>query len=73
MKSIAAWEMEAVFIFTGIMILLVAGVIGYLIAVLLRKGEEKQAEKEDPCDSCLRWPECNGVDEGCPWRDEDGR
>lgn len=18
-----------------------------------------------PCDSCLRWPECNGVDESC--------
>lgn len=24
---------------------------------------------EDPCDRCLRWGECNGVDrgEGCPW------
>lgn len=30
-------------------------------------------EKEDPCDNCLRWEECNGVDKDCPWRDEDGK
>lgn len=23
---------------------------------------------EDPCLECLRWGECNGVDEACPWR-----
>ena len=25
---------------------------------------------EDPCDSCLRWSECNGAAKGkeCPWR-----
>ena len=28
----------------------------------------RQEEQEDPCASCLRWPECNGVDENCPWR-----
>lgn len=23
--------------------------------------------KKDPCETCLRWPECNGVDAGnCP-------
>ena len=25
-------------------------------------------QKEDPCERCLRWPECNGVDEACPVR-----
>lgn len=26
-----------------------------------------------PCETCLRWSECNGVDEGCPLRrGEDG-
>ena len=28
---------------------------------------------EDPCDRCLRWGECNGVDreDGCPlWKEE---
>lgn len=28
-------------------------------------------EKEDPCERCLRWPECNGVDEACPVRKHD--
>ena len=22
----------------------------------------------DPCLNCLRWGECNGVDDKCPWR-----
>lgn len=26
------------------------------------------APQEDPCIDCLRWGECNGVDESCPWR-----
>ena len=25
--------------------------------------------KEDPCETCLRWSECNGVDKECPLRD----
>ncbi len=24
--------------------------------------------EDDPCEICLRWSECNGVDEGCPLR-----
>lgn len=28
---------------------------------------EKEAERADPCDTCLRWYECNGVDrDSCP-------
>lgn len=27
-----------------------------------------QKEYEDPCVDCLRWGECNGVDDQCPWR-----
>lgn len=27
--------------------------------------------KNDPCETCLRWVECNGMDEACPLR-EDG-
>lgn len=26
---------------------------------------------DDPCETCLRWYECNGVDDGCPLRKED--
>lgn len=25
-------------------------------------------EQRQPCSSCPRWEECNGVDEMCPWR-----
>ena len=31
-------------------------------------ASSRQEEKRDPCTSCLRWYECNGVDEDCPWR-----
>ena len=24
--------------------------------------------EEDPCETCLRWPECEGVDQECPMR-----
>lgn len=27
----------------------------------------RQEEQEEPCNNCLRWEECNGVDETCPW------
>lgn len=29
--------------------------------------------KDDPCETCLRWYECNGVDvESCPlWKEDD--
>lgn len=29
----------------------------------------RQKEQEPPCERCLRWDECNGVDPVCPWRD----
>lgn len=28
----------------------------------------RKEEQQDPCDTCLRWGECNGVDEECPVR-----
>ena len=72
MKPMEAWEMEAVFIFTGIVILLVGIALGILGATLMDKPKPKQKkssprqEKDDPCETCLRWPECNGVDPDCP-------
>jgi hypothetical protein len=32
-----------------------------------RRNESQ--EEEHPCDTCVRWGECNGVDEDCPRRD----
>ena len=26
---------------------------------------------DDPCDTCLRWSECNGVDTDCPLKEAD--
>lgn len=26
--------------------------------------------EEDPCETCLRWDECNGVDDGCPLKNK---
>lgn len=31
----------------------------------------RKEEQQDPCDTCLRWGECNGVDEECPVRRND--
>lgn len=32
------------------------------------REEENRKPKEDPCETCLRWEECNGVDQDCPRR-----
>lgn len=56
-------------------VLLVAVVLLIVLACCKVSGdcareEERLAAKEDPCESCLRWSECNGVDEQCPHRKE---
>lgn len=28
----------------------------------------RKEEQADPCVNCVRWSECNGVDNDCPWR-----
>lgn len=39
--------------------------------VSLIPGVRKENEvMRDWCEVCLRWSECNGVDEECPWRCE---
>lgn len=63
MKPLVFWEMEAVFIFTGIMILLIGIVLGILGAILIDRTKPKQ-KKSAP----LRWTECNGVDLNCPMK-----
>lgn len=41
-----------------------------IVFLLFREKKPATPEmKEDPCESCLRWDECNGVDEKCPGRD----
>lgn len=31
-------------------------------------GDCAREEEEHPCASCVRWSECNGVDDECPRR-----
>jgi hypothetical protein len=41
-----------------------------LLAGTEKHDEHKEQEKKDPCESCLRWSECNGVDDDCPlWKE----
>lgn len=35
--------------------------------------DKQQAQQECPCESCLRWAECNGVDEQCQSRKGNGK
>ena len=45
---------------------ILAAVLFY--ACCVQSGKDARKEEEHPCDSCLRWDECNGVDEYCPNR-----
>ena len=50
----------------------------FLFALIVALGSCKVSgdwaeEEEDSsyCECCVRWSECNGVDEECPWRCDD--
>ena len=50
----------------------------FLMVVILScckvSGDCSRAEEQsaDPCEKCIRWSECNGVDKDCPWRGGNG-
>lgn len=54
--------------------------LAWLLALLVVLGsckvsgecaeQERRAGLHDPCETCLRWSECNGVDDECPLRKE---
>jgi hypothetical protein len=51
-----------------IIICLLVGIGAVAVTLACCKVSAKVEAQEDPCDSCLRWSECNGVDGECPWR-----
>lgn len=56
-------------IFTFIFILAVCAAVLAMLADY-DKQEDKPQKKKDPCECCLRWYECNGVDDDCPlWKE----
>ena len=53
-----------------IIAIIVIAAIAVLVALACCKvsGRCSREEEEHPCQTCVRWEECNGVDESCPRR-----
>lgn len=52
-----------------LIIVVVVLIVAALLVCCKVSGEcARQEEKKDPCDFCVRWYECNGRDEDCPWK-----
>ena len=51
-------------------ILFLSAVALQWLAYSLRDKEQEQSDEKEPCATCLRWSECNGVDDDCPLRKE---
>ena len=49
-------------------IIAVVAVLGIVVCCKVSGKCSREEEQRDPCVTCLRWGECNGVDEDCPWR-----
>ena len=52
-----------------IIIALFAAWVFYLLCKV-SGDKSRQEEKKNPCSTCLRWDECNGVDEQCPLKNK---
>lgn len=58
------------------LILLIIALFAAWVFCLLCKASGKRSQteaKDNPCETCLRWDECNGVDEQCPRSGDDGK
>lgn len=50
------------------LVLLAVLVAALVILEKVTKREAKENTAKDYCEHCVRWSECNGVDEDCPRR-----
>ena len=64
-------ELMKVFV-TVLVLILLALILASLVSMRISSIRSMEREKKDPCETCLRWEECNGVDEDCPLRWKDG-
>ncbi len=48
-----------------IIICLIGIAVLFYACFVLSGKYDREEEREHPCDTCLRWSECNGVDENC--------
>ena len=53
--------------------IILAAVILFYACCKISGDCAREEEREHPCTYCQRWGECNGVDEECPWRCDDGK
>lgn len=67
----AAWIIIALLAAAVLMCVLPSCKVSGECSEIERKAELQAAD--DPCESCLRWSECNGVDKQCPRRKESKR
>ena len=50
------------------LLLLIVFVFAVACFVNKRNSERDKETNQSYCEVCVRWSECNGVDESCPWR-----
>ena len=59
-----------------VLLLVLAAAVVLMFWVLCKAAKEEfedappppKGKAEDPCESCVRWSECEGVDKDCPLR-----
>lgn len=60
--------MQVAILFLALVAAAALGVLSYYDAA--DDIAEEEAERDNPCGTCLRWFECNGIDDECPLRKE---
>ena len=57
-----------------IILIVITAIILLIVAACCKVSGvcSRQEEDNHPCGFCVRWEECNGVDEDCPRRKVDG-
>lgn len=51
-----------------LIILLVICILVPALVSLIPSARKDDEVMRDWCEVCPRWPECNGVDDQCPWK-----
>lgn len=51
-----------------LIIMLVISILVPALVSLIPSARKDEEIMRDWCEVCPRWPECNGVDDQCPWK-----
>lgn len=66
------WLIFIVAVIVGTVVLLAISTLVVMMVRFLWKETGKVIEDDHPCGGCVRWSECNGVDDECPRRKNNG-